>query len=229
MTEIANGYTKEKYFSISAKQKLPPRCPILRKCSRAAWSRYLLGGFSISFNEFLKEPGQIWNTDDMIEEIEKPSVERSDLVKGVENCCPEIPLFEEQYLPPYFNRQLAFSSAEYFKESKTFTCNSKHFSECPEYSEYVAAASTPETKTTSNKTTRKKSPFSKMQRFETYHRDNFSCFYCKRHKDELPSGVSLTLDHKVPYSDGGDDSPSNIVTACSDCNSGKSNKIVNGI
>ncbi|MBI3600744.1 MAG: HNH endonuclease [Nitrospinae bacterium] len=76
---------------------------------------------------------------------------------------------------------------------------------------------------------RRRSPISKQMRFEIYHRDDFRCYYCKRHKDELPKGAHLTLDHKIPYSDGGDDSFDNLVTACSECNKGKSNKIVNGI
>ena len=76
---------------------------------------------------------------------------------------------------------------------------------------------------------RRRSPQSPHMRFEIYQRDNFRCYYCKRHKDEFPPGVHLTLDHKIPYCDGGDDSFGNLVTACSECNKGKSNKIVNDI
>lgn len=76
---------------------------------------------------------------------------------------------------------------------------------------------------------RRRSPISKHMRFEIYQRDKFRCFYCKRHKENLPKGVHLTLDHKIPYSDGGDDSFENLVTACSECNRGKSNKIVNDL
>jgi len=76
---------------------------------------------------------------------------------------------------------------------------------------------------------RRRSPQSPHMRFEIYQRDKFRCYYCKRHKDELPPGVHLTLDHKIPYCDGGDDSFDNLVTACSECNKGKSNKIVNDI
>lgn len=76
---------------------------------------------------------------------------------------------------------------------------------------------------------RRRSPISKSMRFEIYQRDGFRCHYCKIHKDEFSSGVHLTLDHKMPYSDGGDDSFENIVTACSECNEGKSNKIVKNV
>jgi hypothetical protein len=221
------GYTKEKYFSISTKLKLPPRCPILKKCSRAIHSRHYLGfkvsGCETSFEDFLKTTGQTWPPDNAIQEIELVSCSRSDALCAIEDCCPEIPLFEERYLPPIF-KQSAFGSATYFKESKRFESDAKHFSECPEFSEYLMA-----TKTNDMKPIRKRSPISKSLRFEIYQRENFSCFYCKTHKDALPQGVTLTLDHKVPYSDGGDDSPQNLVAACSECNSGKSNKVVNGI
>jgi len=77
-----------------------------------------------------------------------------------------------------------------------------------------------------NKRKRHRSHISKQMRFEIYQRDEFCCYYSKRHKDDLPKGVFLTLDHKIPYSDGGDDSFNNLVTACSECNEGKSNKVV---
>ncbi len=70
---------------------------------------------------------------------------------------------------------------------------------------------------------------SKVMRFEIYQRDGFRCHYCRRHKDDLPKGVHLTLDHKDPYSRGGEDSFNNLVTACSECNRGKSNKVVRNI
>lgn len=75
----------------------------------------------------------------------------------------------------------------------------------------------------------RRASISKHMRFEIYQRDEFRCYYCKRHKDELPKGVHLTLDHKIPYSDGGEDSFKNLVTACSECNKGKSNKVVNDL
>ena len=106
MSELENGYTKDEYFSISTKLKLTPRCPILRKCCHAVWTRYFLGfklgGSGVSFNEFLKDTDQVWNPEEMIKEIELISFERSDTVQAIENCCPEIPLFEEKFLPSNF-------------------------------------------------------------------------------------------------------------------------------
>jgi hypothetical protein len=63
-------------------------------------------------------------------------------------------------------------------------------------------------------------PLPKSIRFEVLKRDCFTCQYCGR---EAPD-VILEVDHIIPISKGGDDSLMNLVTACRDCNRGKSNK-----
>ncbi len=59
---------------------------------------------------------------------------------------------------------------------------------------------------------------SKRLRFEILRRDNHTCRYCGRSAPE----VKLTIDHVVPETLGGGDDPTNLVTACADCNGGKS-------
>lgn len=59
---------------------------------------------------------------------------------------------------------------------------------------------------------------SKRLRFEILRRDNHTCRYCGRSAPE----VKLTIDHVIPETLGGSDDSSNLVTACADCNSGKS-------
>ena len=59
-------------------------------------------------------------------------------------------------------------------------------------------------------------------RFSILLRDNFRCVYCGRSAQE----TTLQIDHKVPFSKGGTDDSSNLVTACSQCNLGKSNQII---
>lgn len=59
---------------------------------------------------------------------------------------------------------------------------------------------------------------SRSLRFQILRRDNHACKYCGRTAPE----VKLTVDHVVPETLGGSDQPSNLVTACSDCNGGKS-------
>lgn len=55
-------------------------------------------------------------------------------------------------------------------------------------------------------------------RFEILKRDNFTCRYCGR----KPPGVILQVDHILAVRDGGLNIPENLVTACKECNAGKS-------
>lgn len=59
---------------------------------------------------------------------------------------------------------------------------------------------------------------SKRLRYEVFRRDAHACRYC----GAAAPDVRLTVDHVVPVSLGGGDKPENLVTACADCNSGKS-------
>lgn len=55
-------------------------------------------------------------------------------------------------------------------------------------------------------------------RFEILRRDNYTCRYCGASAPD----ASLTVDHVIPVVLGGGDEPNNLVTACTDCNAGKS-------
>ena len=59
-------------------------------------------------------------------------------------------------------------------------------------------------------------------RFEIFNRDNFTCQYCGRKSPE----VIIEIDHIVPQSKEGKDELNNYITACKDCNMGKSNLII---
>ena len=59
---------------------------------------------------------------------------------------------------------------------------------------------------------------SKRVRFEVLRRDDHTCQYCGAKAPE----AQMTVDHVMPVALGGDDTPRNLTTACSDCNSGKS-------
>lgn len=59
---------------------------------------------------------------------------------------------------------------------------------------------------------------SKSLRMEVMRRDNHTCRYC----GAAAPDVKLTVDHVMPTTLGGSDEPSNLVTACRDCNAGKS-------
>lgn len=59
---------------------------------------------------------------------------------------------------------------------------------------------------------------SKRLRYEVLRRDNHTCRYCGSSAPE----VKLTIDHVMPVALGGADEPTNLVTACANCNAGKS-------
>jgi hypothetical protein len=58
----------------------------------------------------------------------------------------------------------------------------------------------------------------KAKRFEVFHRDRFTCRYCGRR----PPEAVLEVDHVIAVANGGGDETENLVTACFDCNRGKS-------
>jgi hypothetical protein len=60
-------------------------------------------------------------------------------------------------------------------------------------------------------------PISASLRYEIMRRDAFTCRYC----GESAPNVVLTVDHVMPRTLGGTNDPTNLVTACKDCNAGK--------
>jgi 5-methylcytosine-specific restriction endonuclease McrA len=56
-------------------------------------------------------------------------------------------------------------------------------------------------------------------------RDRYRCQYCGRGHAELKHRESLTRDHVVPISRGGTNDWTNVVTACSACNTRKANRL----
>lgn len=61
-------------------------------------------------------------------------------------------------------------------------------------------------------------PVSKRLRYEILRRDNHACRYC----GAAAPDAKLTVDHVLPVTLGGSDDANNLVTACVDCNAGKS-------
>jgi 5-methylcytosine-specific restriction endonuclease McrA len=60
-------------------------------------------------------------------------------------------------------------------------------------------------------------------------RDRYRCQYCGRTAVELKPRESLTRDHLIPLSRGGTNEWTNVVTACSPCNTRKANRMPNEI
>lgn len=57
-------------------------------------------------------------------------------------------------------------------------------------------------------------------RIRILERDGYRCIYC----GSTPRQAYLHVDHVVPASHGGSNDPTNLVTACGDCNMGKSDR-----
>lgn len=66
----------------------------------------------------------------------------------------------------------------------------------------------------------KRKAIQKSVRFEVFKRDSFTCQYCG---SKSPEAV-LHVDHINPVSNGGDNEIINLITACEDCNLGKSDR-----
>jgi hypothetical protein len=66
---------------------------------------------------------------------------------------------------------------------------------------------------------------SKRLRYEVLRRDNHACRYC----GATAPDVKLNVDHVIPTSLGGPDKPANLVTACADCNAGKTSSMPNAM
>lgn len=69
---------------------------------------------------------------------------------------------------------------------------------------------------------RKTMSISYRTRFQVLERDSFTCQYC----GAIPPGAQLQIDHFHPRSRGGSDDISNLITACRECNQGKSDSVV---
>lgn len=215
-----------KYLEISNQAKLHPRCPILNYCARRAYTIYFFSEYSqeaLGRNVFetLKAAGQIPNDfeKNMIQiQGEQVTWSKSANLIYYNNTCPEVNLFDSDNALP-FASNTASNSGDWddFRDTDKFKPTTyRHYSQCGEYCAQVFEKAT-------LKKGRKRSPISPTLRFEIFQRDNFTCQYCGRSKDQK---TVLVIDHVVPYSDGGKDEYNNLITSCQDCNSGKSNKVI---
>jgi hypothetical protein len=59
------------------------------------------------------------------------------------------------------------------------------------------------------------------KRLAIYMRDGLACVWCGI---GIESGAQLSLDHLTPYSHGGSNDETNLVTCCSRCNSSRGNR-----
>lgn len=60
------------------------------------------------------------------------------------------------------------------------------------------------------------------KRLAIYHRDGFTCVYCGDSAED--ADTTLSLDHVLAHELGGSNEESNLVTACTTCNSAKAHR-----
>lgn len=70
--------------------------------------------------------------------------------------------------------------------------------------------------------TRSKRTITEKVRLQIFKRDHYSCRKCGK-SPSSHRGITLHLDHVVPFSKGGDNSSGNLQTLCNKCNLGKGN------
>ncbi len=136
---------KDEYFKVSDALNLPKRCPILEKCSRRAWSIYLLGYYDVSksnnpINFLIKEGilNEDFETNNIPVQGESPT-----FIGGANNSyfhdvCPEVNLFDKNNAIFYAKEKACISASwdKYNKEPKEKIIECRHYSECPEFSKY---------------------------------------------------------------------------------------------
>jgi len=231
---------KEQYQNKSKKMDLPPRCPLMGNCERWAqtiffykyFDSYLYKNKSIDFVERLIEGDIIgidFNETCIKVVAEHPEFLRANEQVSYRNMCPEVNLFDDEYALPFAKGTASISGEfdEYrikFGKPGLNNYSEKHYSECLEFSQYVFQYLDKKriSKYFNDKKNRR-TPISTKLRFEIFTRDKYRCQYCGR---TINDGISLEIDHKIPIAEGGTDNYDNLITACNECNSGKSNKIL---
>lgn len=216
-------FSKEEYESISAKRKLPLRCPLIYTCERAKGTRLLFSqeqggdGLRDSFTYHLTED-ENYQRNPTLHTINRHKYPKEYLLYAWD-VCPEEIFVRYKYFASDYEFYKSYDMEGKIKSQKEIATG-KHYSECYEFSMWSFSNN----KDISKKKTPRgiKSRISPKERFAVFQRDGFRCQYCGATKNSK----ELEVDHKIPVSQGGTDEFNNLVTACIDCNRGKSDKII---
>ena len=143
--------------------------------------------------------------------------------------CPEINLFDNVNALE-FAKNTASVSGEYDSYNEKSWKNGfnnydeKHYSKCLEFSHFIfSQLDKKKISKYYSERQKRRTPISTKLRFEIFKRDKFTCQYCGR---RISDGIKLEFDHVIPIAEGGKDEYKNLITACNECNNGKSNKML---
>jgi len=228
------------YSGESRKQKLSPRCPIAHAelCPRYFESVEALGRagrITQIPSERVASLDRKWKAFQPVIAEEEPWLRSSGGELGerdrlsVHNFCPEVcydvygyfasDMFD--YTDEIDRRE---DRTDYNREgikekfdSRWERVTPRHYTACREYSIHTTFAGDKP-----SKAARKRGEVSPKRKWHVLARDSFTCTYCGR----KPPEVALHVDHKVSVKDGGSDDLDNLVTACDECNLGKSDSSV---
>jgi len=230
------------YSRESLKQGLSPRCPLAcaELCPRYYQSADALGRTGL-FTQIPPERSasleRKWKVFQPVVEEEQPWIgitpEReegeSEERLSVNHFCPEVSydrfgyfasdMFEYRDEADRAAAEKAYESdgiADQF-DARWAGVTRRHYTECREYSIHATFAAVKP-----SKAGRQRGEVSPRRRWQVLARDSFTCTYCGR----KPPEVALHVDHKVSVKDGGSDDLDNLVTACDECNLGKSDSSV---
>lgn len=136
---------KQEYFKISLEQNLPNRCPMLGYCDRHSWTLYFFSkydevDYDRNFIKTLQKEGAIssdYESKRIKLRAEEPSILRGPKYGHFSNMCPEVSLFDKDNSFASF-RGIACTDGSWDYETssknKVNIIETKHFSECLEFS-----------------------------------------------------------------------------------------------
>lgn len=136
---------EKQYYQISEQKKLPLRCPILNYCSRRADTIYIFSDYNKRHpNEdgidVLQREGVLLK--DFREKQVHVQGEPTHMIKGNSNmyfsgACPEVNLFDGMNAMISKVACVEGDYDKYYKEPKTRVLKCQHYSECPEFNNYL--------------------------------------------------------------------------------------------
>lgn len=135
---------KAEYYKISKEQKLPLRCPCLSTCARYRFTAFLIGKMSyhprtIDIDRGMQEMG-ILNSDESIDTM-LVAGEPVEIIGGsrsfyIREACPEFFLHRHEHKDIRMKSVAVheYSFDEEYREDKFRPGESRHYTECAEYS-----------------------------------------------------------------------------------------------